>query len=369
MGTLLFDFVVQQHGRDHPYPFNHKGPLFHRWLPDGEKDAIVLNTEDAQAELKVSFERRGYINDSGHVVFKWDRHEVNPEVIPRQAVLEGGHLVGWLKIEGMADEELIHLQKAEMGDPAYESLGKRIIKLIHPPVNKMLNLLGTNYGQYWVEEIKEWDSRKRSLGSYCAGLGIRWSFDDGNSWFEFVPNERKSTHSRTIAVASDDAYRRELLTEEDWLEIPEVANGSYEPSPAAFILTRAYQLLDQGHLRQAFIEGVTALEVALDDYIRQRRGNSKTLVGLIEQFEGLSLSVKVAAVAVISGSISASDVDDTIAAYKVRNLIVHDGKHPSEGDKHKLSALLNTAGSLIPGPKFRFLRTHRQNSLDAQEKS
>jgi len=363
MGEILFDFVVQQYGRGNPYPFNHKGPLFYKWLPDGESDAILLNTGDPQAELKVSFERRGYVNDRGHIVFEWKRHEVDPSVISRQASLEGGHLVGWLKIE-VADEELATLQKAAIGDLSYESMGKRVIKLIRPQVNKTLNLLGTNYGQYWIKTIEKWDSRTQSLGSYCASLGLRWSFDEGKSWSSFVPNERKSTSHQTISLASDDAFRQEFLTHEDWLEISKVVNENYEPSPAAFVLTRAYQLLDQGHLREAFIEGVTALEVALDDYIRQHRGSSKTVTGHIEQFQGLPLPVRVAAVAVISGSISESDVEDTATAYKVRNLVVHEGKRPSDGDESKLVVLLKTAGALIPGPKFRFLTVHMQNSLD-----
>jgi hypothetical protein len=365
MGTILFDFVVQLKDSNQPYPFGHEGPLFHRWLPDGEKDAIALNTGDPQAELKVSFERRGFMDD-GHVRFKWNRREVDPSVIPRQAVLEGGYMVGWLKIE-VPDEELENLGKFSTGDPAYEVLGKRVVRLIRPPVNKLINLLRANYGQYWLREVREWDSRSNSLGSYCAILGLRWSLDSGKTWSEFTPTERFSEHFSVGRMSSDEEFRRELLTEDDWRELPNVVNGGYEPPLAAFILIRAYQLLEQGHLRQAFIEGVTALEVALDDYIKQHRGASKTLSGYLEQFQTLPLQTKVAAIAVISGLIPAGDVDETVAAYKVRNLIVHDGAHPSDSEEPKLSVLLRTAAALIPGPKFRFLRTHTQNMLSPPE--
>ncbi len=365
MGTLLFDFAVQLRDSNHPYPFNHEGPLFHRWLPDGEKDAIVLDTGDPQAELKASFERRGLIVD-GHVRFKWDRNEVDPSVIPRQAVLEGGHLVGWLRLE-VPDEELEDLRKVTTGDLAYEALGKRVVRLIRPPVNKLINLLRANYGQYWLREIREWDSRNNSLGSFCAGLGVRWSLDGGKTWSEFVPTKRVSTSYAVGRMPSDEEFRNELLTEDDWRELPNVVNAGYESPLAAFILTRAYQLLDQGHLRQAFIEGVTALEVTLDAYVKQHRGASKTLAGHLEQFQTLPLQAKVAAIAVLSGLIPTQDVDDTVAAYKVRNLIVHDGAYPLDSDEPKLSVLLRTAAALIPGPKFRFLRTHTKNMLDPPE--
>lgn len=168
-----------------------------------------------------------------------------------------------------------------------------------------------------------------------------------------------------MALPSDEDFRRELLTEDDWRALPGVVNGGYEPSLAALVLTRAYQLLDQGHLRQAFIEGVTALEVALDEYVRRRRGGSRALVGYMEQFQSLPLPAKVSAIAVISGGVSASDAEDTVAAYKIRNSIVHEGAQPSDKDEPKLTALLKTAAALIEGPNFRFLTTHTKNALDA----
>jgi hypothetical protein len=360
MGKLLLDFVVQLKDNDQPYPFDHNGPLFHRWLPDGEIDAIVLNTGDPSVELKVSVERRGFVDSSGHVRFDWERKDIDPTVVARQAVLEGGYLVGWLTIE-VSNDELESLRTLPMGSAAFEAFGKRVVKLIYPQVSKLIELLRTNYGQYWLKELDKWDSRKRSLGSYCAGLGVRWSHDGGKTWSNFIPNKRVSKSSATISLPRDEDFRCELLTKEDWLGLSDVINSTYQPSLAASLVIRAYQLLDQGHLRQAFIEGVTALEVALDDYVRQKRGTSPTLAGYIEQFQALPLPVKVASVAVISGIVA--DVDATVAAYKIRNEVVHEGKHPSDTDESKLSALLGTAAALIPGPSFRFPRHHTQNAL------
>lgn len=106
------------------------------------------------------------------------------------------------------------------GVPAYEALGKRIVRLIRPPVNKLINLLRANYGQYWLREIEEWDSRSRSLGSFCAGLGVRWSLDGGKTWSNFVPTERFAESYGFTTLPSDEDFRQELLTEDDWRELP-----------------------------------------------------------------------------------------------------------------------------------------------------
>ena len=34
------------------------GPLFHRWVPDGKKDALALSNADEQEQITVWFERR-----------------------------------------------------------------------------------------------------------------------------------------------------------------------------------------------------------------------------------------------------------------------------------------------------------------------
>lgn len=368
MGKILLDFVVQLQNDDLPYPLNHNGPLFHKWLPDGENDAVVLDTGEPTAELKVSFKRFGFIDDSGYVRYDRNRSEIDPTVIPRQAVLEGGYMIAWLSIE-MKDDQVAAFRLSESGDPLLEGFGKRIVKIIYPPIAKFINILRTNYGQYWLRELAKWDSRSQSLGSYCAGLGMRWSLDEGKHWFKFVPNERIASSNMTIVLASDESYKRELLTRDDWFELPSHINSDYEPSLAALIISRAYELCQQGHLRQAFIEGVTALEVTLYEYVRRRRSTNSVVAGCVDQFQALSLPVKVATLAALSGNVSSDDVEATITAYKIRNEIVHEGDDPSDDDNDKLLALLSTAATFVGGPKFRFPRFHVQNALSPPDKS
>ena len=63
MPTLLLRFRARVHHPRLPVHWIGSGPLFHRWLPDGEKDAIPLDTGEPDVELRVWFERLGFVDD------------------------------------------------------------------------------------------------------------------------------------------------------------------------------------------------------------------------------------------------------------------------------------------------------------------
>ncbi len=121
MSTLLLKFGINLEEYSLSIIAQHHGPLFHRWLPDGEKDAIVLDTGDSNIELRVWFERRGFV-DNGFIKFDYKRREVNPEIIPKQAILDAGPLWGLLKIQGLSEEELVPLWENAIEDARYVAL-------------------------------------------------------------------------------------------------------------------------------------------------------------------------------------------------------------------------------------------------------
>jgi hypothetical protein len=94
MATLLLKFGVLLENYNIEEFDRHKGPLFHRWLPDGEKDAILVDVPDPTAELKVWFERRGFVDDRW-IRFDYSRPEIDPEIMERQAILDAGPLRGY----------------------------------------------------------------------------------------------------------------------------------------------------------------------------------------------------------------------------------------------------------------------------------
>jgi hypothetical protein len=359
MTKLMLRFAFRTGTDGDSFTIRYHGPLFHRWLPDGEKDALIFDTGNTDVELKVWFERLGFTKDE-FIVFDKKRHEVDPDTMVKQAVLDAGPLYGLVTIESISAKELDCLQNNRIGDETYIALGKRIVNLIYPSLSRLLGILRTNYGQFWIPELEKWDSRKMSLGSYCLRLNIQWSVDEGVSWSDFRPNE--PIGNVAVVMPSKKSFL-EYLTEEDWKEIGLAIEQGYQPSLPAFLASRTNQLLNDGNTRYALIEGVTALEIAIDDFIRRQLNGDDLLVKSVQSFWTLPLSARVIVVANTLDAVSLDDLKSTVRAIEERNTIVHEGKEPDENAAKHLRGLLNVIATLIPGPKFKFPSSSSGNAL------
>lgn len=362
MGTLLLRFTIDLREHDISPAFIHNGPLFHRWLPDAENDAIVLDTGDPNSELKAWFERFGFKRKDGDfIIFDHKRREVDPDTMSKQAVLDAGPLMGSLKILGLSDEELAPLHENNVGDARYVALGKKVVKLIHVPVARFLDILRTNYGQYWIRGLEKWDSSRGSLGSYCRlPLNLKWSLDGGETWAPFLPDERV-VQAKVIMSSARDF--REYLTKDDWQELSKVSREACEPSLAALLLAQSHQSLDQGNLKHALIEGVSALEVAIEEFVRQKLYSDKSLTKSMQTFWQLRLPARLIPVISTLGTTRLEDVELAVEAIHMRNRVVHDGWNPPESAKHEVRGLLRTISALLPGPRFRFPTSNPGNKL------
>lgn len=363
MSALRLWFVVQLRS---DLPFR-QGPLFHKWLPEDKKDAIALSTDDPQARITVWFERRGSVQ-GGFLVYNQDKREIDSTIIPRQAILDGGLLFGQIEIEGLSQDESDSLRDNKLGDPNYVSLGKRVVGLLQPPVARFIDVLRINYGQYWLSRLKEWDSRTRSLGAYCSGLQLRWSLDDGGTWEKFQPDPNVQSLSVSLTESFDD-----YLTKDDWQQIARLSSDEYEPSLAEVLLGEAHELRDTGNLRHALVQGVTALEAALEQVLRERAAGLRAVdPDLADRLWGswtnnISLPIRLTATATILGNPPPQDIQRAIEAIKLRDKVVHEGWRPAADDRDvelNLSKLLTVSAALLSRPTFRFPTANPGNQLE-----
>lgn len=338
------------------------GPLFYRWLPDGEKDAITLNTIDKNAKLKVWFERYGF-EDGGVVTFDYGRREVPPDIVPTVGVLDGGPLHGLLELRSLSEERLDALRSNKIGDENYVALGKYVVKLLFPPIANFINILRVNYGQYWIENLEPWDSRKESLGWYCGNkIQIRWSLDGGKNWQPFRPDQPSVELTTTLQENYLD-----YISEQDWQDLRAVCGKDYTPSVGAFALCRANEFLDKNDLRYALIDGVTALEIGIHEYVRNRLPADNSLHKELAAFWNLPLRAQLISLGLAIGKAGMQEITDTIEAIKLRHDLIHEGIEPSDAHRQKIIALLKTASTFMTGPSFRLPTANPGNRKMTQE--
>jgi hypothetical protein len=336
----------------------------HRWLPNGIEDAIQLKTKILEARLRVWFERYGSVQN-GIIRFSYGMQEVDPQIMSEQGMLDSGPLLGLLEPEDASENEIKALGGDETEAGSYEKLGKKVRRLVEPAVKRFLSILRTTFGQYWIQLPEQWDSRKESLGSWCFSYNMKWSTDKGESWSKFVPTEI----SPIVIMGMEPGDHRDYMTQDAWQQLATLCEEDYEPSPAATLLAKAHQLLDQGDLRYAFIEGVSAMELAIAERLRKAHKGTTKLEKAVEPFYGLTNRAQLVAMVSQVTGVNISDIEKAIEAIDIRNKIVHESEGIEFDAKKKtcLEALIRTVNKLLP-VRLRFPELVNSNAVCSAER-
>lgn len=253
MATVRLSFHVRLVGifAEPPAPV---GPLFHRFVPNGPIDAVFLTPEGDPHEIQVWFTRSAKLIGG---ILEWERHgsQFDESIMRRQAKLEGGPLYGEMLME-VSDEEMASLLRNPKAlnepfgqdagdDPAYVSLGKRVIGVLQPRLANFISTLRNQYGQYWLEELPDCNSGQYTLGSYCNSvLSLVWWDEKTQDWRRFLP-----TNSGQIIWSKRLPGRgyAEYLTELDWRRFQR-SRCLTEVSTEVQLLGSATQALGRGYL-------------------------------------------------------------------------------------------------------------------------
>ena len=328
----------------------HHGLAFHRWLPDGEKDAIILDTKYSNTKLKLWFERFGH-TERGMIDFNVKRKEVDPTIMVNQGSLESGPLFAKIEAFEITDEELKILKDNKIGSKEYQDIGNRIAKIIDPILTNFLYLLRIHFGQYWLPTYEEFDSTKKSIGEHLRFLFINWSEDGGKTWNEFTPD---NIHAPVNAVMSSTESFLKLITKKDWTNLQNFIKDKHNESLAAITLARTHQYIEQNDIRHAFFEGITALELSIEEFVHNRIKDKKVLIDNIQGFWNLPLRAKIISITTTL-DLPSDDIENTVTAIIWRNKIIHEGWNPEyyQARKHLIS-LLHVTSKLLQGPEFKF---------------
>jgi len=321
------------------------GPLFHRFVPNGPNDAVFLTPDGDPHEIRIWFERSAKLEQG---FLKWERHgaQFDESIMRRQGRLEGGPLCGEMLME-VSDEEMASLLRCPKDlnepfgqdtedDPAYVSLGKRVVKVLQPRLTNFISTLRNQYGQYWLEELSVWDSQRNTLGTYCSSvLSLTWWNEKARDWCRFLP-----TNSGSVVLLERPPGRgyAEYLTEEDWRRFQR-SRCLTDVSTEVQLLGNATRALDSGELRQAFIEVLSALELVVD---RRLVSAGELARGAIQSFRDRATQNAQVAVVLLTTGANSTEIEETLQTLKVRNRVAHEGYLPSAGEATALRNVMKT---------------------------
>lgn len=369
MNKLLLKFKVNLKSEDYQKDFVYKPKevLFHRFLPNGIEDALEIEYDEF-SKIKLFFERYGVVADTGYIRFDYDMKDVDSEVVERQAVLDGGPLFGLVELENVDQNEYDAVVSNKTGDDYYIKLGKRLVtNMIYPYVKRMIDHLSLTYGQYWLGDLKKWDSRERSIGYYCSGvLGLKWSNDGGSTWNNFIPNEvGGQVISASIVLRTN--VGEDYLHKEDWSKLEELIKSDFEHSLGASVLSKAHINADQGNLKYALIEAVTALEIAMGERVNENLKGNNHLIRSLDRFWKLPMPAKLTTISSLLGNISVNEIETSIEVISVRNAVMHEASDLPPNLDRKLTVFMNVISKILIGPEYRFPMLDGGNALIPKE--
>jgi hypothetical protein len=344
------------------------GPLFHRWLPDGQREAIQLNTGHPSATIRVWFERFGFVNtrpEWREIVFDRSQHAVDPAVMDKQGILSAGPLMGELRLEKYGKDEIQAVTQAQLDAPAYIALAKQVLNtFILPTASKFIRVLQLDFGQYWLCPPQPWDSQIISLGSYCRALRMAWSIDEGKTWAQFQPTNQGVFK---VTVHLHDEFDR-YIRESDWKGLADLANTAPTDSLTLRLLLSSRERLDTyNDIRFALVESVTAVEVCIAEMRQQAMATSiKFIQATFPSWGAMNDREKFALLALVAGNIPHERVELACAAWGYRNKVVHEGWSPNAKQaadiKKTLESLILVLGSLLSHREVRVVTAFPGNA-------
>ena len=280
----------------------------------------------------------------------------------KQGRLDAGNLYGKLQIDNVTNELLEALQQKKENDSTYIELGNTFQKAVYSPISRFLCLLRVRYGQYWIAELRKWNSQNESICEYCSQFSISWS-SDGQTWNPFKPD--CSPMLRTAIVGRQQDFKL-FLTEVDWQNMPKILKDYNGESAASESSARANEYLEQGELRHAIIDSVTAIELMIPDFLKIRCKESRLQKALNPFFDNASIVQQWAIVGTLLG-LPDDKIKNGLDVIEMRNKIVHKNKTPAKPFESKLKTFLGTLSNLLGEPELRFPTHHVGNMLRSEE--
>lgn len=314
--------------RGHPS----KGVSFHRWLPAGETDALVL-LEQGGARLTVWFR---------------SNEVVSQDAMDQEGLLEAQSVQGELTLP-VSDSEAEMLGRALDVEPAVYGVAERVIRFVDPPLERLIDVLRVNFGQYWLRSWRPWDPQRQSLGGRCFAIRLRCSVEGGEP-VPVVPDLPDSAGTQHSSAFGHDEY----IGREDWEALMRLCTATEGPSIAVRTIASAHELLDRREFRHALIEAVTGTELAIKQLILARCERRRALVDATKQAMGARLIAQMVMVSAHLPGLSTRALEAAVKGVELRHALVHHAKGEDREFAIATTSLLEFARAILGASKIRF---------------
>ncbi len=118
------------------------------------------------------------------------------------------------------------------------------------------------------------------------------------------------------------------MTRENWIKFKELIVTGHSPSLGQRHLIKAFITLDSGDQIKAFIDAVTVLEIAFDQYHKSIRDKSQKIGDLFNRIKNLGNREQLIHIFFNNNTVTTNELEDAIDAIEIRNKIVHEGYVP-----------------------------------------
>lgn len=300
-----------------------KGDInFSRWIPE-YKDRISIEI-DSHTIMSLYF-----VRDSINLITRYDEMQVSSLNNNLYIPLEKFCVDFEIDIDDNLGNYILESCKPinELKDTEVKSLINIFIESIEKYVNRLIEFVSANKGQYWLQTI-HFDREK--LNTELSNIDFKVSAN-GSDFIEFCMN-----YFDTIIVNVNGSENG--IIENNWQDIADFIKSNSRTNLSLELLSNAKLLLENGYGRSAIIEVCSALETAVNEFakikdhswlkrISDYKGiSSESIKTQIEHLR-FSGTVKILFPILLDKTeISQSILSDCERAIEIRNNVVHNGQ-------------------------------------------
>ncbi|AZG76339.1 hypothetical protein [Methylocystis rosea] len=296
--------------------------VFHRWLPMRLPEESIEMVEEG-VQLAIMFPLKST---------RW-AFQPSEEEILRTQNNQAHRVMVELTVEisqPLADYMLQGTKEAGAIADEYKQLGHNLQRIVTKRVNRLLVYARSVKGQFWLEEFEP----------DIDNPGQFFIRNDGRATIDGTPT--RFNPDQVITLRASVHSVEHMLTAQDWPAVREFVIGESRPPLIGSLLANARHLARQGNRRNALVEAVTALEVALGKFTRRvdagalerfRPGLEVASIKSLREKVGFRGSFGIVIPLLFSeAEFPAALLETCREAIDLRNNVVHNGKRDVNSD-------------------------------------